>query len=137
MLTEHQKQQCRTYYYNHREEMIKKASEYSKTHREQRNIATKKSQQKLRRKVVEYYSQGKMCCACCGEKTFMFLVIDHVENDGFKYKINGERQSSFAFWHFLETHHYPSGYQVLCQNCNFGKMSNGGECPHKDLVKHY
>jgi len=136
MVSEKAKQTMRRYYRN-RERLIQVAQEYSKTHREVRRKSAKKSQQKVRLKVIEHYSQGKMCCACCDESIIRFLTIDHIDNDGYKYKFKGEAHSSHRLWYFLIKHNFPDGYQVLCFNCNLGKSGNKGTCPHENLVKQY
>jgi len=137
MVSEKEKQRMRNYRYTHRAELQQYSKEYSKSHREKSNIASKKSQQKTRLKVIKHYSQGKMCCACCGESIIRFLNIDHIDNDGYKYKFKGEAHSSHRLWYFLIKHNFPDGYQVLCFNCNLGKSGNKGICPHQNLVKQY
>lgn len=73
-------------------------------------------------------------CACCGENIKEFLQIDHVNNDGAKDRLEvlgnsrGGHQLKM-YKHMIENIH--SGkYQLLCANCNFGKMRNNGVCPH-------
>jgi hypothetical protein len=34
-----------------------------------------------------------------------------------------------ALW--LKRNNFPSGYRVLCMNCNHGRKRNGGICPHE------
>ena len=90
--------------------------------------------QKLRHEVIMAYGGYK--CSCCGETEPRFLSVDHVFNDGAKhrrelgYKGNGKGGSSRTL-KWLKDHGFPSGFQVLCMNCNFGKARNGGVCPHK------
>lgn len=81
----------------------------------------------LRAQVIEAY--GGAACACCGETQQRFLTIDHVNNDGAAHRrsIGG---GSHKVWAWLKRNNYPSGFQVLCMNCNFGKAQNGGICPH-------
>lgn len=90
--------------------------------------------QKLRREVMDAY--GGAICACCGETECKFLSIDHVFNDGADHRRsitqnegNGKGAST-ATWTWLKRNGYPAGFQVLCMNCNFGKATNGGTCPH-------
>lgn len=88
----------------------------------------------LRDEVVAAYG-GK--CACCGETEPRFLSIDHVNNDGAAHrrslgatKRNGEGGGS-ATLAWIKKNGFPSGFQVLCMNCNMGKFRNGGTCPHQ------
>lgn len=84
--------------------------------------------QKLR--VIRHYSNGKMECACCKESIFEFLSIDHINNNG---ALEREKTGSgTGFYVYLIKHKYPSGYQVLCFNCNMAKGFYG-ECPHEEM----
>lgn len=86
-----------------------------------------------------YAAYGGFVCTCCGETCEAFLSIDHVNNDGAEDRRrrglvdkdshkNGKGGSSF--YKQLEREGYPSGYQVLCMNCQWGKR-RFGTCPHK------
>jgi len=81
----------------------------------------------LRREMIEAYGS---VCACCGEGEYQFLQLDHIENDGhIDRKIHRTSCKLFAR---LKKDGWPRDrYQLLCANCNFGKMMNGGVCPHK------
>lgn len=68
-------------------------------------------------------------CHCCGEADPRFLTLDHVQDDG-----NEERQiySCQQIYMLAKKQGYPKDkYQIACCNCNFGKSTNGGVCPHK------
>lgn len=89
----------------------------------------KKYRQELRFKVLSYYGNGKVECACCGEQTYEFLAIDHINGGGTK-----ERKIAYGnICQFLWNKQLPEGYQVLCHNCNMAKGLYG-ECPHKKNV---
>jgi hypothetical protein len=96
-----------------------------------RNAAyQKRYRDKLKEIVYDYYGRR---CACCGETEPMFLSIDHVNNDGYalrKYK-GHPQQGHVRFLRWLIDNNFPSDYQILCMNCNFGKAKNGGVCPHQ------
>lgn len=66
-------------------------------------------------------------CACCGEAEPMFLGIDHISGGGTKHR--RELGGGGRFYRFLKINDWPSGYRVLCHNCN---MAYGffGQCPH-------
>lgn len=83
----------------------------------------------LRREMIDAYG-GR--CSCCGEKRPQFLQLDHIENDGhLDRKIH--RTSIKLFAHLKKAGWTKDRYQLLCANCNFGKLLNGGVCPHKDV----
>jgi hypothetical protein len=57
-------------------------------------------------------------------------VVDHVENDGYKYRgKNKNVHSNIYAW--LIRNNFPSGFQLLCANCNLAKHRNKGVCPHR------
>lgn len=66
-------------------------------------------------------------CQCCGEKEPIFLAIDHINNDGAKHRKELSNKQTIYTW--LRKNNYPTGFQVLCHNCNMAKA--WGECPHK------
>lgn len=41
-------------------------------------------------------------------------------------------QAKNNMYRWLMKNKYPSGFQVLCWNCNMGKQINGGVCPHHE-----
>jgi len=91
---------------------------------------TKRMQAVCRQQVFEAY--GGYTCRCCGENEPMFLSIDHVDNNGAKERKSGlYAGSGYGFYRWLRKSGFPSGYQVLCMNCNTGKHKNGGVCPHQ------
>jgi len=79
---------------------------------------------KLRIEVLIHYgSNPPQCANPFGEHKEPFtdidcLTIDHINNDGAKHR-KEIGQSKIYIW--LKTHKYPTGYQVLCMNCQFKK----------------
>lgn len=76
--------------------------------------------------VINHYG-GK--CACCGETNVEFLSIDHINNNGAEHRNALKISSGIQFYLWLIKNIFPSGFQVLCMNCNLAKRS--GVCPHK------
>lgn len=76
-----------------------------------------------------YAAYGGPICACCGETEPNFLTIDHINNDGHLHRKNTPGATNL--YTHLRARGFPSGFQVLCMNCNFGKARNKGVCPHK------
>lgn len=83
----------------------------------------KKSTEKLKDDVLKAY--GGAFCNCCGETIREFLVVDHINNDG-----NIHRKTVGNVYRWLRENNFPNGFQILCQNCNWGKRVCG-ICPHK------
>jgi hypothetical protein len=94
---------------------------------------TKRAQAQCRDEVFTAY--GGYRCACCGETERLFLSIDHINNDGAEERKSGKYSGSgYGFYRWLRKSGFPSGYQVLCMNCQVGKHKNGGVCPHQQKV---
>lgn len=82
-----------------------------------------------RLKVDAVNRYGKQCL-CCGEKQLEFLTIDHINNDGRRdVTKTGKRICGLGFYQRLKSQGWPSGYQVLCYNCNCTK-GFFRKCPH-------
>jgi hypothetical protein len=96
--------------------------------RKQKSVSECKRNQKLKRRVLNYYSNGTLNCDCCGETSFEFLCLDHINGGGSKHRreISGVK----TIYQWVESNEYPIGFRVLCHNCN---MSLGfyGYCPHQ------
>lgn len=82
----------------------------------------------LRLRDLVFVAYGGPVCSCCGEDIVEFLTIDHIENDGASHR---RKIGQTSLYRWLKKNHFPSGYQVLCMNCNWGKHICGGICPHK------
>lgn len=75
----------------------------------------------LRDEVIGHY--GRQCVAC-GEDEPMFLTLDHIDNDGGKWR--KVHATGTAMYRWVRKNGYPSFLQTLCMNCNWGKARNGG-----------
>ncbi len=68
-------------------------------------------------------------CACCGETEPKFLELDHIFNDGAEHRRRYGHAD--AEWIALHRAGWPKDrHQLLCSNCNRGKLRNNGVCPH-------
>lgn len=95
----------------------------------QRIMRMREYAHKLRVDAFNRYGGPK--CACCGETSWAFLSLDHINGGGCKHRREMKGGGLFTY-RWLKKHGYPEGYQVLCMNCNFGKAQNGGICPHEE-----
>jgi hypothetical protein len=72
-------------------------------------------------------------CECCGEDDPRFLGLDHKQDDGNEHRLAYNCQQ---IYYQAKKEGYPRDkYQLLCHNCNFGKSTNKGICPHKSQSK--
>jgi len=108
--------------------------EYREKNKNQINKYGKDWRDKLKNDVLGHYSKKLSnsdipCCNCCGEHEFLiFLTIDHITNR--KNATHKKGLDGSGLYRYLQKNGYPSGYQVLCVNCNSAK-SDSGICPHK------
>lgn len=87
------------------------------------NKTCAKQDRERKYKALKYYSfTSKPKCLCCGETTFEFLVVDHIEG-------NPKREHGSSFYRRLVRENFPDGYRTLCNNCNHAR-SMYGDCPH-------
>lgn len=81
----------------------------------------------LKEKVYSAYGR---VCTCCGEAQPEFLTLDHVNNDGNAHRKElGSQGERFLKW--IIANNYPNTIQILCWNCQWGKLKNNGICPHQ------
>jgi len=111
---------ARNYYYQHPEKM---------------RASVTKNRQNLRMAALIYYGGERPFCACCGDQHIEFLSIDHIDNNGAAHRKElsyGKKSkgTSVQVNRWLRDNNYPSGFQVLCHNCNFAKHVYK-ICPHQ------
>lgn len=95
-----------------------------------KNEQTRMVWRKLRIEIFDYYGWE---CKCCGETMRQFLSLDHINNDGYLDKNpNGDKKSGKELYLLVKKQGFPSKYQTLCMNCNWGKKVNNGTCPHQN-----
>lgn len=98
-------------------------------HYEKKLAQGRAQNRKLKAEVMLAY--GGQVCNCCGETTFEFLSIDHVNNDGAQHR-RELGHSGRTLYGWLKKNQYPPGFQVLCFNCNMAKGLHG-YCPHQKV----
>tara|TARA_R110000737_G_scaffold315924_1_gene326051 strand:- start:29 stop:586 length:558 start_codon:yes stop_codon:yes gene_type:complete len=135
--------------YNSKPETIEYRKNYDIVHKPQQLKRQKDYKTRLRMSALIHYSKSISntdipTCACCKENSIIdFLCIDHIkgkkemENDNELVRLG---YSSIWLTHklmlWLKNNNYPSGFQVLCHNCNFAKgmIKNNYTCPHEHEV---
>ena len=71
--------------------------------------------QELKKEVIAHYG-GK--CSCCGHIKLGSLCLDHINNDGAAHR---RTVPADKLYKWLKANSYPTGFQVLCANCNHRK----------------
>lgn len=94
------------------------------------NRETRRAQQNagravLKREVIEGYGGA---CVCCGTTLLVHLTIDHIDGGGRRERLTN---GGAGVYRRLRREGFPSGYQVLCFNCNSAKHMLG-RCPCQD-----
>lgn len=82
---------------------------------------------KTKHTILSHYSNGLPKCTCCNEKREEFLVLDHIEGGGTKHR---KQLGGVNFYAWVLKNNFPSGFRVLCHNCN-ASLGYYGYCPHK------
>lgn len=108
---------------------IQKAAEANrnspKTKRQQWGKTTRT---RLREASFSHYGYA---CACCKEARKEFLTVDHINGNGAEHRRQGTHGGT-SIHRWLKRNNYPSGFRILCFNCN-GAMGIYGQCPHGTL----
>lgn len=97
-----------------------------------KNYCGKHYDQELKKKCINYYSNGTMECACCKESIIEFLSINHINNDGAEHRRKIGKRNIYTW---LIKNNFPPGFDVKCMNCNFVERY-GNLCPHKSMDKY-
>lgn len=90
-----------------------------------------RGREKYRAVKLEVFSHYGNECVCCKERALDFLAIDHIDNRGATHRRRLSMNSGVATYYWLKRNQYPSGFQVLCHNCNWSKHANDGLCVHE------
>ena len=126
---EHLRKEKKRWYEDHREQILSGVKKWVQENPEKRKRNALNYYYRLQKKCIEAYGGYK--CACCGEKEPMFLTLDHMNDDGGEQRKRQGFTGGTRFYKWLIAKRFPSGFQVLCMNCNQGRYRNGGICPHK------
>jgi hypothetical protein len=105
---------------------------YRAANKDKHRILNRAHDRKLREIAIAAYGGA---CACCGESTYEFLAIDHIDGGGnAQRRALGSKGGGAKFCRILKKQNWPVGFRVLCHNCN---MADGfyGCCPHRRLLR--
>jgi hypothetical protein len=116
----------------HREETRAIVNRSYQKNKEKVSIHSKQMIQEVRLECLKAYSE-EIQCKLCGEAHDEFLILDHIDGGGTQHRKEVGRGSNFYDW--IKKNNFPSGYRVLCHNCNF-KESLKQNYNNIDLKQH-
>ena len=101
------------------DEILEYLKKYNKKHQKEHNQDSKERYQKNKLSCLDFYSSGKIKCKRCEENEIAFMTIDHIKPR--KEHGHSRKTSSSTLYRILVRDGFPSGFQVLCYNCNMIK----------------
>jgi hypothetical protein len=120
---EHLSEKRKEWVKNNPERVAQYTRNWVERNREKKRASNNAWHLSVKKQVIEHYG-GK--CECCGEGEFDFLSIDHINGGGNKHR--ALIYNHIYIW--LRQNNYPSGFRVLCHNCNMSRAFTGS-CPHE------
>lgn len=80
------------------------------------NRLNREENTRLKLETFTTYSNGSPICTLCNEDDFDVLSLDHINGGGGqeRKRLNG----SYALFRKLRREGFPTGYRILCMNCN-------------------
>jgi hypothetical protein len=97
-------------------------------HKDKICLQARERNRKIKEEVMRYYSP-ELKCLRCGFSDIRALSIDHLDGKGAEHrrKLSGLKRGGRIFYSWFKKNNYPSGFQVLCMNCQFIKREENNE----------
>ncbi len=76
-------------------------------------------------KLATFDAYGGPTCVLCGYSNILALSIDHIKGGGHQHMKDIGGASRFYRW--LRDNLYPTGFRVLCMNCQFISKMNSSD----------
>ena len=131
----HRKTRNRSFTPEQREAWLVRDREYGRREYQRVKVAKAAYHKRMREDtwnmLFDHYGR---VCACCGEDNPIFLTLDHMNGDGAEHRRSIGGRSGYNLHRHVVVNGFPSGFQILCYNCNCGRAKNNGVCPHKESV---
>ena len=124
------KKMTRSWALKNPQKMAEISKKWDSSNRPKRNATAVLYRIKIRREIISHYSDGMNVCSCCGEDHFEFLCIDHIDGGGNRHRRESKITSGHQMIAWLKRNNLPSGFRVLCHNCN-ASIGFWGYCPHQ------
>jgi hypothetical protein len=113
--------------------------EYNREYKDRKIAANDQAWYEYRRRTINNYTArlrqnamdavGPPRCTCCGIDRVVFLVIDHINNDGNVHR-SQHANSQSLYRSIIADPDARSKYQILCHNCNAAKhIEPNHTCP--------
>jgi hypothetical protein len=100
--------------------MRKLATDNYNKNSDRAKAAVKLYRKRMKQEVFSHYSCGEISCCKCGYNDIRALSLDHINGGGTKHRKElGKVGTEFYRW--LKESEFPTGYQVMCMNCQFIK----------------
>ena len=122
-------EQYKSWYHKNNKELLEKKKIWRDNNKDKIKAQNKRSHVKIKRNIMNHYSEGKMECKCCGQNYFWHLTIEHINGGGNKHREQVGEGANFYQW--LKNNNYPEGFEVLCYNCNCGRRATNNKCEHR------
>lgn len=120
-----QKEYNKKYREANKEKLTEANKEYRRNNKARTNHKNREAAARLKLEVFKHYCDGEdIKCAACGFSDIRALDLDHINNDGADHRRDhlGRRTAcGGSTYSWLKRNNYPSGFQVLCRNCNWIK----------------
>lgn len=91
---------------------------------ERAKVLNKEERNRLKFLVLSHYSGGVPHCATCFFSDIDALCLDHIDNNGAEHRrsnFGNRTMAGTTFYRWVKKNNFPSGFQVLCANCNLVK----------------
>ena len=75
----------------------------------------------LKNAVINILTNGEGTCRMCGQGDQDVLCVDHINDNGADHRRTDPRTNNGRIWRWLMQNDYPTGFQILCFNCNTKK----------------
>ena len=100
-----------------------KAQTYRRKYPKKMADLKRKYHESLKTAVMNVYTNGEQTCRMCGQGDLDVLTVDHINNDGAKHRrgLKPHQHGGSGLYVTLMREGYPSGFRVLCANCNLKK----------------
>jgi len=118
----------KNYNLTHKAQIKSYHHQYYLKQKEKINARNRDYRHSTRLAALNHYSNNDPHCECCNERHLEFLAIDHINGNGNKHRIELNQRNIFLW---LKRNAYPSGFRLLCHNCNFA-LGLYKECPHNN-----
>jgi len=95
-------------------------------HHKKHILAHRAYKARLKKEIIAHYSPT-LTCQRCGFSDIRALTIDHINGKGFEHRKKIGKWGGHEFYQWLKRNDFPTGYQVLCMNCQWIKRFENSE----------